>query len=49
MSTSEPVSDTDEGPTGLPALPTWRGVYVFVGVFFAAIVTLMVILERAFP
>jgi hypothetical protein len=40
--------ETEEESTGLPAFPTWRGVYVLVVVFFAFVVTLMVLLERAF-
>jgi hypothetical protein len=40
--------DTEKESTGLPAFPTWRGVYAFVVVFFVVIVTLMVLLERAF-
>jgi hypothetical protein len=48
MNTPEPIVDTEEGTTGLPAFPTWRSVYVFVVAFFAVIVTLMILLERAF-
>ena len=40
--------DTEKESTGLPAFPTWRGVYAFVVVFFVVIVTLMVLLEGAF-
>jgi len=40
--------DTEKESTGLPAFPTWRGVYAFVVVFFVVIVTLMVLFERAF-
>jgi len=40
--------ETEEESTGLPAFPTWRGVYAFVILFFAVVVTLMVLLERAF-
>ena len=43
-----PILDTEEESTGLPAFPTWRGVYAFVTVFFAVLVVLMVLLERAF-
>ena len=48
MSTPVRILDTEKESTGLPAFPTWRGVYVFVVVFFAAVVTLLVLLERAF-
>ncbi len=48
MSAPEPVSETEKESTGLPAFPTWRGVYVFVVVFFIVIVALMILLERAF-
>ncbi len=41
--------ETEEESTGLPAFPTWRGVYAFVVVFFVVVVCLMVLLERAFP
>ena len=45
MSAPQPEDDS----TGLPALPTWRAVYAFVIAFFTVIVTLMILLERAFP
>jgi len=48
MSVPEPVLETEKESTGLPAFPTWRAVYVFVVVFFAVVVTLLVLLERAF-
>ena len=48
MNTPEPNFETEKESTGLPAFPTWRGVYVFVVVFFTVLVTLMVLLERAF-
>jgi hypothetical protein len=48
MSSPEPALETENESTGLPAFPTWRGVYVFVVIFFAVIVTVMVLLERAF-
>ena len=48
MSTPEPVLKAEDESTGLPAFPTWRGVYVFVVAFLAIVVTLMVLLERAF-
>lgn len=40
--------DTEQETTGLPAFPTWRGVYVFVVVYFAVVVTLLLLLERTF-
>ena len=43
------VLESEQESTGLPAFPTWRGVYAFVVVFFIVIVTLMVFLEKAFP
>jgi len=43
------VSEAETEATGLPAFPTWRGVYGFVVVWFAVIVSLMVLLEKAFP
>ena len=48
MSAPEPGLETEKESTGLPAFPTWRGVYMFVAAFFAIIVTLMILLERAF-
>ena len=48
MSTPEPEMETETESTGLPALPTWREVYVFVIVFFVVIVALMILLERSF-
>jgi len=48
MSTPEPERETETESTGLPAFPTWRGVYVFVAVFFVVIVALMILLERSF-
>ena len=48
MSSPEPILETEEETTGLPAFPTWRRVYVFVAVFFAIVVALLILLERAF-
>jgi hypothetical protein len=49
VSEPEPILESEKESTGLPAFPTWRGVYAFVVVFFAVVVSLMVLLERAFP
>jgi len=48
MSAPESIGETDEEATGLPAFPSWRGVYMFVAVFFAVMVILMILLQRAF-
>ena len=48
MSTPAPELESEAESTGLPAFPTWRGVYIFVVVVFAVIVTLMILLERSF-
>jgi len=48
MSAPEPILEVEKESTGLPAFPTWRGVYAFVTIFFVVIVTLMVLLERTF-
>jgi hypothetical protein len=48
MSATEPILETETESTGLPAFPTWRGVYAFVVVFFAILVTLLVLLEKTF-
>ena len=48
MSAPEPILESDEESTGLPAFPTWRRVYAFVVAVFIGLVTLMVLLERAF-
>ena len=45
---SEATLETEQETTGLPAFPTWRTVYVFVVVFLAVLVVLMILLERAF-
>lgn len=37
----------DEG-TGFPGLRTWRGVYTFVLITFAAWVVLLIVLTRAY-
>ncbi len=48
MSSPGPILETEEETTGLPAFPTWRGVYVFVVAFFLVVLTLLLLLERAF-
>ena len=48
MSMPEPILESEKESTGLPAFPTWRGVYAFVVVFFVVVVSLLVLLERAF-
>lgn len=48
MSSAEPIVEAEKESTGLPAFPTWSAVYTFVAVFFVILVTLMVLLERAF-
>ena len=42
-----PDSDSDESP-GVPGFRTWRGIYVFVFVFFALVVALLAIFSNYF-
>ena len=48
MSSPEPIVEAEKESTGLPAFPTWRSVYAFVVIFFVVLVSLMILLERAF-
>lgn len=43
----KPEGNNDDA-TGLPILRSWRAVYFFVMVLFAAWIALLVVLERAF-
>jgi hypothetical protein len=40
-------SDHEESP-GVPGFRTWRGIYLFVFVFFVVCVVLLALLSRAF-
>jgi hypothetical protein len=40
-------SGTDESP-GVPGFRTWRGIYLFVFIFFVACVVLLALFSRAF-
>ena len=44
---SETAATTDE-TTGLPALRTWRSVYLFVAIVFVVYVVLLIALARRF-
>ena len=41
------LKSSDEG-TGLPGLRTWRGVYIFVLIVFAAWIALLIALTKVF-
>ena len=44
---SAPLPPDDDSP-GLPGFRTWRGVYVFVLVVFAAVVLALTVFSRVF-
>jgi len=48
MNSPQSQVETEDETTGLPALPTWRGVYFLVVAFFTIVVVLLILLERAF-
>jgi hypothetical protein len=45
---SAPAPSGENQPPGVPGFKTWRGVYVFVFVFFVLCVVLLALLSRAF-
>lgn len=47
-STTERPAPSDDDDTGLPALPSWRAVYLLVLGIFALWVILLTVLSRAF-
>ena len=42
-----PVSAEENDPPGVPGFRTWRGVYIFVLIFFVLCVVLLALLSRA--
>ncbi len=48
MNAPDPNIEPEIESTGLPLFPTWRRVYIFVVVYFAFVVSLLILLERAF-
>lgn len=47
-SNPEPPVPSDDDATGLPAIPSWPGVYAFVLGTFALWIILLTVLSRAF-
>jgi hypothetical protein len=43
-----PESSGENDPPGVPGFSTWRGVYLFVFIFFVLCVVLLALLSRAF-
>ena len=43
-----PAPPGENEPPGLPGFRTWRGVYIFVFIFFVLCVVLLALLSRAF-
>jgi len=43
-----PAAPEEHDPPGVPGFRTWRGVYVFVFLFFVLCVALLALLSRAF-
>ena len=48
MKSPPPVPATDDKSPGVPGFRTWRGIYVFVFVFFVLVVALLAIFSRWF-
>ena len=46
MNSPGPADEND--PPGVPGFRTWRGVYIFVLIFFVLCVVLLALLSRAF-
>jgi hypothetical protein len=46
MSPPDPSGENE--PPGVPGFRTWRGVYIFVFIFFVVCVVLLALLSRAF-
>jgi hypothetical protein len=45
---NQPASSGENDPPGVPGFRTWRGVYIFVFIFFVLCVVLLALLSRAF-
>ena len=43
-----PDRSPDDEPPGVPGIRTWRGVYLFVFIWFVLVVVLLAIFTRAF-
>jgi hypothetical protein len=45
---NSPAPSDENDPPGVPGFRTWRGVYIFVFIFFVLCVALLALLSRAF-
>jgi len=45
---NSPIPDPSDDSPGVPGFRTWRGIYIFVFVFFIICVVLLALLSRGF-